>query len=144
MSHSYLHNPVHVVFSTKERRKLIPKESQNRLWDYLAGVCKKQRIFVHKIGGMEDHVHMLIQIPLTLAYSDAMQEIKTSSSRWMGRNFAWQRGFGIFGVSASNVDAVVRYIRTQEAHHRKMTFEEEFITLLDRRGVSYDPRYVFG
>jgi putative transposase len=77
MSHSYLHNPVHVVFSTKERRKLIPKESQNHLWAYLAGVCKKQKIFVHEIGGMEDHLHMLIQIPLTLAFSDAMEEIKT-------------------------------------------------------------------
>src|SRR5215471_3995456 len=122
MSHSYMHNPVHVVFSTKERRKLMSKESQSHLWGYLAGVCKKQKIFVHEIGGMEDHLHLLIQIPLTLTYSDAMQEIKTSSSRWMGRNFSWQRGFGIFGVSASNVDAVMRYIRTQEVHHRKMTF----------------------
>jgi putative transposase len=142
--HTYAHNPAHVVFSTKERLKLIPKESQAGLWAYLAGVCKKQKIFVHEIGGMEDHLHMLIQIPLTLAFSDAMQEIKTSSSRWMGRNFVWQRGFGVFGVSASNVDAVVRYIQTQEAHHRKMTFEEEFIALLKKHGIAYDPRYVFG
>jgi putative transposase len=85
MSHSYVHNPVHVVFSTKDRRKVIPKEAQPRLWAYLAGVCKKQEIFVHEIGGMEDHLHMLIQIPLTLSFADAMQEIKTSSSRWMGR-----------------------------------------------------------
>jgi len=144
MSHSYVHNPVHVVFSTKDRRKLILKGSQTRLWAYLAGVCKKQKIFVHEIGGMEDHLHMLIQIPLTLSFSEALQEIKTSSSRWMGRNFAWQRGFGIFGVSASNVDAVMGYIRTQEAHHRKMTFEHEFIALLEKHGVAYDPRYVFG
>lgn len=144
MSHTYAHNPVHVVFSTKERRKLIPNESQSRLWAYLAGVCKKHRIFVHEIGGMEDHLHMLIEIPLTLAFSDALQEIKTSSSRWMGSRFAWQRGFGVFGVSASNMDAVIRYIRTQEAHHRKMTFEEEFIALLKKHGVEYDPRYVFG
>ena len=143
-SHTYAHNPVHVVFSTKDRRKLIPKESQTRLWAYLAGVCKKQKIFVHEIGGMEDHLHMLIQIPLTLSFSDALQEIKTSSSRWMGRNFAWQRGFGVFGVSASNVDAVVRYVRTQEAHHRRMTFEQEFIALLEKHGIAYDPRYVFG
>ena len=90
-----------MVFSTKERRKLSPKESQARLWAYLAGVCKKHRIFVHEIGGMEDHLHMLIEIPLTLSFSDALQEIKTSSSRWMGRAFGWQRGFGVFGVSAS-------------------------------------------
>src|SRR5215471_13022074 len=142
MSHTYQHNPVHVVFSTKHRRKLIPEESRTRLWAYLAGVCKKQKIFVHEIGGMEDH--LLIQIPLTLAFSDALEEIKTSSSRWMGRSFAWQRGFGVFGVSASNLDAVVRYIQTQEAHHRKMTFEQEFVALLKKHGVAYDPRYVFG
>jgi len=144
MSHTYAHNPVHVVFSTKERRKLIPKESQAGLWAYLAGVCRKQRIFVHEIGGMDDHIHMLIEIPLTLSFSDALQEIKTSSSQWMGRTFAWQRGFGVFGVSASNLGAVLRYIRTQEKHHRKMTFEQEFIALLERHGVAYDLRYVFG
>jgi putative transposase len=104
MSHTYAHNPVHVVFSTNERRKLISKQSQPRLWAYLAGVCSRQKIFVHEIGGMEDHPHMLIEIPLTMAFSDALQEIKTSSSRWMGRDFAWQRGFGLFGVSASNME----------------------------------------
>ena len=144
MSHSYMHNPVHLVFSTKQRAKLIPKQSQPQLWAYLAGVCQKQRIFVHEIGGVEDHLHMLIEIPLVLAFSDAIKEIKTSSSRWMGRSFAWQTGFGVFGVSASNKDAVIRYIRTQEAHHRKMTFEEEFVALLKKHGVAYDPRYVFG
>ena len=144
MSHTYAHNPVHLVFSAKDRRKLIPKESQDRLWAYLAGVCDRHKIFAHEIGGMEDHLHVLIQIPLTLSFSDAMQEIKTSSSRWMGRNFAWQRGFAVFGVSASNVDAVLRYIRTQEAHHQKMTFEQEFIPLLEKHGIAYDPRYVFG
>jgi putative transposase len=132
------------VFSTKERRKLIPKETRSRLWAYLAGVCKKQSILVHEIGGMEDHLHLLIEIPLIMAVSGALQEIKTSSSRWMGRNFAWQRGFGVFGVSASNVGGVIRYIRTQEAHHKKMTFEEEFTALLEKHGVAYDPRYVFG
>lgn len=144
MSHTYVQNLIHVVFSTKERRKLIPKESQSRLWGFLAGVCKRERIFVHEIGGMEDHAHMLIQLPPTLSLSDAMLEIKTSSSRWMGRSFAWQRGFAAFSVSASNVDAVVRYIRTQESHHRKMSFDQEFIALLKKHGVAFDPKYVFG
>jgi putative transposase len=110
----------------------------------MAGVCKNHRIFVHEIGGIEDHAHMLIEIPLTMAYSDAIEEIKTSSSRWMGRNFAWQRGFGLFGVSASNQDTVIRYIRNQEAHHKKRSYEDEFIALLEKHGVKYDPRYVFG
>jgi putative transposase len=144
MSHTYPHNPVHVVFSTKERRKLIPKESQPRLWAYMAGVCKNQKIFVHEIGGMDDHLHMLIEVPPTISFSDAIKEIKTSSSRWMGREFAWQPGFGLFGVSASNLETVIRYIRTQKEHHKKMTFEQEFIALLKKHGVAYDPRYVFG
>ena len=87
---------------------------------------------------------MLIQLPPTLSLSDAILEIKTSSSRWMGRNFAWQRGFGGFSVSASNLDTVARYIKTQEAHHRKMTFDDEFIALLKKHGAEFDPRYVFG
>jgi len=144
MSHTYVQNLVHVVFSTKERQKLIPKESQPRLWGYLAGICKRERIFVHEIGGMDDHAHILLQLPPTLSLSDAVLEIKTSSSRWMGRRFAWQRGFGAFSVSASNLETVVRYIRTQESHHRKMTFEEEFIALLRKHGVAFDPKYVFG
>jgi REP element-mobilizing transposase RayT len=144
MAHTYVQNLIHLVFSTKERRKLIPKDQQSRLWGYMAGVCKKEKIFVHEIGGMEDHAHMLFQLPPTLSLSDAVLEIKTSSSRWMGRNFAWQRGFSAFSVSASNVDALVRYIRTQESHHKKMSFDEEFIALLKKHGVAFDPKYVFG
>jgi putative transposase len=144
MAHTYVQNVIHVVFSTKERHKLIPKALQPRMWGYLAGICKKERIFVHEIGGMEDHIHMLIQLLPTLSLSDAVLEIKASSSRWMGKDFAWQRGFGAFSVSASNLNAVVRYIRTQEAHHKKMNFDNEFIALLKKHGVEFDPRYVFG
>ena len=144
MSHSYMHNPVHLVFSTKERRRLIRKDGKAKLWAYLAGICKNYRIFVHEIGGMEDHVHMLIEIPLSIAFADAIKEIKAGSSRWMGPRFEWQRGFGVFGVSESNVNKVIRYIRNQESHHRKMTYEEEFIAFLEKHRVPYDPRYVFG
>jgi len=143
MAHTYVQNLIHLVFSTKERRKLISKERQARLWKYMVGICKQKRIFVHEIGGMEDHAHMLIQLPPTLSLSDAVLEIKTSSSRWMGRDFAWQRGFGAFSVSASNLDRVIRYIRTQESHHKKMSFDEEFIALLRKHGVAFDPKYVF-
>jgi len=144
MAHTYVQNVIHLVFSTKERRKLISKERQARLWKYMVGICKQERIFVHEIGGMEDHAHMLIQLPPTLSLSDAVLEIKTSSSRWMGRSFAWQRGFGAFSVSASKLDTVVRYIRTQESHHKKMSFDEEFIALLKKHGVAFDLKYVFG
>jgi len=135
---------MHVVFSTKERRKLIPLDFRPKLWAFMAGVCKSEKLFAHEIGGMDDHAHLLIQLPPTISLSDAIQEIKTSSSRWMGSAFAWQRGFAAYSVSTSNKITVARYIQTQDLHHRKMTFEDEFITLLKKHGVEYDPKYVFG
>lgn len=144
MPHTYVQNLLHVVFSTKDRGKLIPLNFRSKLWAFMAGVCHKEQIYIHQIGGMEDHVHLLIQLPPTLSLSDAILEIKTSSSRWMGKKFAWQRGFAAFSVSASNKNAVVRYIQTQDTHHKKRTFDEEFIALLKKHGVQYDSKYVFG
>ena len=138
-----MQNLVHVVFSTKERRKLIPLDYRTKLWAFMAGVCRKEKILPHEIGGMDDHAHLLIQLPPTWSLSDAVQEIKTSSSRWMEKNFNWQRGFAAFSVSASSKDAVVRYIRTQDDHHKKMDYKSELIALLEKHGVSYDPKYVF-
>jgi REP element-mobilizing transposase RayT len=143
LAHALVQNFLHIVFSTKDRLKLIPKEKQPRTWAYLAGICHQHKIFVHEIGGMEDHVHMLIQLPPTIALADAVQEIKGSSSKWMGKDFAWQRGYGAFSVCRSTLDRVARYIRNQEAHHRKMSFEEEFIALLEKHGVPYDPADIF-
>jgi putative transposase len=92
LAHTYTQAVMHVVFSTKLRRKLIPKENLSVTWAYLAGICKREKIFVHEIGGMQDHAHLLIQIPPTLALSDAVEEIKVRSSRWLGESFEWQRG----------------------------------------------------
>lgn len=142
MAHTLVQNPLHVVFSTKQRRKLIARDKLGWTWAYLAGICKQEKIFVHEIGGMEDHVHMLIQLPQTIALSDAILKIKVGSSKWMGRRFSWQRGYGAFSVSKSNVNAVIRYIRNQEAHHKRMTYDDEFIALL-KHGVPFDPKYVF-
>jgi REP element-mobilizing transposase RayT len=147
MSHSYAQNVIHVVFSTKDRRKAISPEFQPSLWSYAAGICKGQRIFLHAIGGMEDHIHLLIQLPATMALANAILAIKSNSSRWAnegGHKLAWQKGYAAFSVSASNVPAVVRYIQNQEAHHRKMTFDEELVTLLRKHGVQFDPQFVFG
>jgi putative transposase len=147
MSHTYVQNVIHLVFSTKDRRKSIAAEFQPKMWAYSAGICKKQGIFVHAIGGMDDHVHFLIQIPATLALAKAVLTIKSNSSRWAneeGHTLAWQQGYAAFSVSASIVPDVVRYIQNQEAHHRKMSFDEEFLALLKKHGVEFDPKFVFG
>ena len=147
MSHTYVQNAIHVVFSTKDRRKTIAAEFQPKMWAYSAGICKKQGIFVHAIGGMEDHIHFLIQPPPTLALAKAVLTIKSNSSRWAnegGRILAWQQGYAAFGVSASIVPDVARYIQNQKAHHRKMSFDEEFVALLRKHGVAFDPKFVFG
>ena len=147
MSHTYFQNVMHVVFSTKERRKIIPVDMKQRLWSYTAGICKRQKVFVHAIGGVEDHIHLLLQFPATIAISEAIKTIKANSSGWMSDEigkFAWQEGYGAFSVSQSKIPAVVRYIQNQERHHHKMSFEEEFIGFLEKHGIEYDPKYVFG
>lgn len=131
MSHSYSQNIIHIVFSTKGRRKTIPRDMQARLWAYIAAICRKNKIFVHAIGGMEDHVHVLIQLPPTITEAQAILRMKAYPSKWMGKSFAWQKGYGSFSVSASIAPKVVKYIENQEKHHRKRTFEQEFIALLE-------------
>jgi len=138
---------MHVVFSTKERRKVIPTNMRERLWSYTAGICKHQKVFVHAVGGMEDHIHLLLQFPATVVISEAIKTIKANSSSWMSDEigqFAWQQGYGAFSVSKSNMAAVMTYIQNQERHHRKMTFEEEFIAFLKQHGIEFDAKYVFG
>lgn len=147
MSHTYFQSLMHVVFSTKDRRKMIPRDMKERLWSYMAGICKHQNIFVHAIGGMEDHIHLLLQFPKNLLVPDGIMKIKANSSGWMSGEavkFDWQQGYGAFSVSKSNLAVVVPYIQTQERHHKKMTFEEEFIVLLEKHGIEYDRKYVFG
>lgn len=147
MSHTYAQNVIHLVFSTKDRRGAIPKDFQPRLWAYVAGICKKEGIFVHMIGGVADHAHLLIQIPPVLALAKAVNVIKANSSRWareQGHTFSLQAGYAAFSVSASIVPVVVRYIQNQEAHHKEMDFGAEFLAMLKKHGVEFDPRFVFG
>lgn len=147
MSHTYTKSHVHIVFSTRAREKLILKTIQPKLWSYLAGICRNTNIFALAIGGIEDHIHALVELPPTMAVSKAVNLLKSNSSRWMreqGITFAWQEGFGAFNVSASNVAAVKKYVLSQELHHRKMTFEQEFVALLKKHGIEFDPKYVLG
>lgn len=147
MSHTYAQNVVHVVFSTKDRRKSLDSEFRPRLWTYLAGICKKLDIFLYAVGGIDDHLHLLIQIPPVLTLAKAVATIKANSSRWAGEEghkFAWQQGYAAFSVSASVIPDVIRYIRNQEEHHKKMDFDTEFVALLKKHGIAFDPKHILG
>jgi putative transposase len=147
MPHTYAQNMVHVVFSTKDRRNTIPADFRPQLWAYAGGVCQNLGVLIHAIGGTRDHIHFLLQIPPAVSLAKAVLAIKTNSSRWareQGHGFSWQEGYGAFSVSSSVLPTVRRYIQTQEAHHKKMTFDEEFIALLRKHGIEFDPKFVFG
>lgn len=135
---------MHVIFSTKGRRKIMEKELQPRLWAYLAGIAKNHEINMLAVGGTEDHIHLLFHLPPKLALAKAVLLLKANSSKWMRRDLSWQEGYGAFSVSASNLDSVVRYVRNQEKHHRKFSFEDEFRAILQRHGIECDPRELFG
>lgn len=147
MAHSYTSNLVHLVFSTKERRNLILSNNQEKLWAYLVGIGKNKKTPVLAVGGMPNHVHLLLALPADQTLAKTVQALKANSSRWLrdhGIEFAWQEGYGAFSVSASQAPRVKDYIRNQAQHHTKRTFEEEFLELLRKSGVDYDPRHVFG
>jgi REP element-mobilizing transposase RayT len=148
MSHSYCSNRIHLVFSTKNREKSISPEFQEKLWPYMAGIARNHGFEAIKIGGIEDHAHALLVLPATVPLAKAIQTLKACSSKWLNENllkdFSWQEGYGAFSVSASQTEHVIRYIENQREHHTKKSFDEEFIALLKRYGVSYDPAHVLG
>ena len=136
----------HVVFSTKERRPLLRKEWRERLHAYLGGIARNQEGVAEAIGGVENHVHLLLELKTTHRISDVMRDLKKDSSNWVANNFdrkfAWQEGYAIFSVSASNVEAVRAYIGRQEDHHKKSSFSDELKVLLEKHGVTYDAKYL--
>src|SRR4051812_44296173 len=147
MSHSYCTNLIHCVFSTKERRPSIPEEMLEKLWAYMSGIAENHHIEALAIGGITNHIHLLMAIPQTMTVASAVNTLKANSSRWMHEHvsaFDWQKGYGAFSVSPSQVVPVKQYIRTQAEHHAKHTFEDEFTSLLKKCHVPYDPKYVFG
>jgi putative transposase len=148
MSHTYASNRVHVVFSTKGRTNNLGDDLQPRLWGYMKGVAKNHGFEAVKVGGTSDHVHALV-VPPAMALAKAVQSIKGCSSKWLNDtgaagNFAWQEGYGAFSVSASQTKGVIAYIEDQVAHHAKRNYEEEFLELLRRYGIAYDPAHVLG
>jgi REP element-mobilizing transposase RayT len=145
-THLSLH--FHVVFSTKNREPRIATEWRDRLHAYLGGVARNSGAVPEIVGGVADHVHLLLGLTATARLADVVRDIKAVSSKWVHEEpgdqaFAWQEGYGAFTVSPSHRENVRSYIARQEEHHRKRTFQEEYLELLHRCGVDFDERYLW-
>lgn len=140
---------VHLIFSTKNRERLLHERIRPSLHAYMATVLENLECPPVLINSFEDHVHILFDLARTVSVSSAVEEVKTTSSKWIklqGREFAgfaWQAGYGAFAISESNVSAVRQYIAEQAEHHRRKTFQEEYRQFLERHGVAFDERYVW-
>jgi REP element-mobilizing transposase RayT len=146
MPSTYLSLHYHLVFSTKERRPFIDDAWRDELHRYLGGTIKSLGGFPDIVGGVADHVHLLIGLNATHALSDILRELKKASSVWVHekiglQHFAWQEGYSAFTVSPTARASVRRYIESQPEHHRKLSFRDELLRMLDDAGVEYDPRY---
>ena len=139
---------IHVIFITKHREPLIQPEIRPRLHAYLAGILDHLKSPSLQAGGVGDHVHILCVLARTISQSELIEEVKTSSSKWMKaeggvRGFSWQAGYGAFSIGESQSDTVIRYIMNQGKHHRKVSFQEEYRKFLQRYRIACDERYVW-
>ena len=137
---------MHCVWATKERRPLIKPDFQQRLWPYIGGIARENKIRALLVGGVEDHVHILLSLPSTLSVAKSIQLLKGNSSKWVHdtfrqhSDFEWQEGYGAFSIGISGVDDTMKYIQTQPEHHQKMTFREEVEVFLKKHGMEYEQK----
>jgi putative transposase len=148
MSSTHLSLHYHVVFGTKHQRPLMAADWRPRLHAYLGGTARTLDIVPEAVGGVADHVHLLLGMRATHRLADVMRDIKRASSAWVHETigekaFEWQDGYGAFTVSVSLLETVRNYIARQEEHHHKKTFQDEYVELLQRNGVEYDERYLW-
>lgn len=145
-THLSLH--YHLIFSTKDRVAHLHKDWRGRLHAYMGGILNDLDAIPECIGGVDDHVHLLAGLRATHRLSDVLRELKSASSKWIheeinNRLFSWQDGYGAFTVSASRIEEVKNYIARQEEHHRKRTFQKEYLEFLKQSGIEYDERYLW-
>lgn len=140
---------LHLVFSTKNREKIIPEELMPKLHAYIAGICRKNGSDAYLAGGTENHVYIACTLPRTTTVSKLLEEIKKSSSFWIKKqeeklnNFAWQSGYGAFFLGLSQLDSLLHYIENQKEHHRYKSFEEEYLEFLHKYQIEYDSRFLW-
>jgi len=150
MSQSLAKVLLHLVFHTKGGEHLIPETLEDELHAYIAGICRGQGSEAYRVGGTPNHVHVACTLPRTLSISSLVQQIKPNSSTWIkdnaadSQNFQWQGGYGAFSLGQSQLDSLIRYIDNQKEHHKKISFRDELIKIMDKYGVEYDERYLWG
>ena len=146
---SYTRLTYHIVFGTKCRRPVIGPEEQPRLYEYMGGILRANKGHSIEIGGVRDHVHILAELSPAIALADVLRSLKAGSSKWINeqakwtQNFQWQKGYSAFTVSYSHRETVRKYIQNQEKHHRKKTFQEEYIDLLKRHNIEFRLDFLF-
>jgi putative transposase len=149
MAHTYTDLLVHVIFSTRDRVPLLDAELKPRLFAYMGGIVRELGATALLINGPTDHVHILLLLPAKIGLSEIIGKMKANSSGWVHRefpakrNFAWQIGCGAFSVSHSQKQSVLDYIANQEEHHRKVSFQEEFVAFLKKHEIEYDEKYLW-
>lgn len=149
MPNTYSQLYIHIVFTVKNRHCFIKKHWRDDLYKYICGIAKNKSQKVYAIGGIEDHIHILMSMRPSISVSALVGLIKTNSSKWINEKglvpsgFQWQEGFGAFSCSQSHISKVANYIANQEAHHSEKTFRQEYIDLLEKYDVDYDEQFLF-
>jgi len=149
MANTYSQCYLHLVFAVKNRESLISKSWKESLEKYISGIVQGEGHKLLAIGTMPDHIHIFIGYNMNQLISDLVECIKTSSNKWIKVNrvtpfrFSWQKGYGCFSHSQSQIDSVVNYILNQESHHKKRSFKEEYLEILAKNSVSFDVKYLF-
>jgi len=140
---------VHLVFSTKNRAPLLTPNIRTQLHPYLSVVLNNDGCPSFQVGGVADHVHLLFSLSRVRTIADVVENVKTSSSKWLKTkepqlaDFHWQSGYGAFSVSRSQTDEVIKYIQRQEEHHKQRTFQQEFRRFLTLNEIDFDEKYVW-
>ncbi len=149
MANTYTALNYHLIFSTKNREPWIRQDIEQRAWEYLGGIARKNGMTALCVGGIEDHIHILVRMPPVLSVSKALQLLKGASSHWIHEafpelsGFAWQDGYGAFTVSQSALAETMKYIQNQRQHHQSRSFKEEYLAFLRKYEVEFDERYLW-
>jgi putative transposase len=144
LGHTYSRLLIHVIFSTKDRLPYLHQDRRDEIFDYLGGILRNLGCESLCVGGVTNHVHVVLRLSVTLTLAEVVGKLKGNSSKWiheqriLPRAFSWQKGYAAFSVSESRIQEVLQYVANQESHHRRVTFHEEVIAFLRQNRISFD------